>query len=335
MVLIHQLGKFLGDEGRRKGVHVALAPTVCIQRSPLLGRGFEAFGEDPILSGTLAAHYINGVQDRKVGACIKHYAAHDQSAKGLEDDVHMSQRTLREVHLMPFQVAMSLSKPWAFMTAYQKINGIHASEDPFLLRKVLREEWGFDGLVMSDWWGTYSTSEAINAGLDLEMPGPAIFRGRQLITAVEARKVSMRTIDESVRRLLELINRTRVPVPTPTENDGDTEESRATIRKAAAQSIVLLKNGKDILPLSKERGKKYGLIGKRFETPATCGGGSSETTPYYISRPLDAIIEATGDDKIPYEPGCNGQFNCPNDLFPVILTSSTQFTDGCHWFKTA
>lgn len=328
MDLIHRLGKLLGDEGRRKGVHVALAPTVCIQRSPLLGRGFEAFSEDPILSGTLAAHYIEGVQSRKVGACIKHYAAHDQSAKGLEDDVHMSQRTLREVHLMPFQVAMSLSNPWAFMTAYQKINGIHTSEDPFLLRKILRDEWGFDGLVMSDWWGTYSTSEAINAGLDLEMPGPAIFRGKRLITAVEARKVSRGTIDESVKRVLELVDKTRMPAPTSTESHGNTEESRATIRKATAQSIVLLKNDRGILPLTKNGDKKYGLIGRRFEDPATCGGGSSETMPYYVNRPLDAIMEATGDGTIPYEPGCNGQFLLKL-LFSPMLTSAVQFTDGC------
>lgn len=307
--LMGRVGKLLGDEGLRKGVHVALAPTVCIQRSPLLGRGFEAFGEDPILTGILAARLINGLQDRHVGACIKHYAAHDQSAKALEDDVHMSQRTLREVHLLPFQVAMSLSKPWAFMTAYQKINGIHVSEDPFMIQQVLREEWGFDGLVMSDWWGTYSTSEAINAGLDLEMPGPAIFRGRQLATAVDARKVSMKVIDDSVRRLLELIKKTSVESPSTHENQGNTEQSRALMRQIAADSIVLLKNEKSILPLSKTGDTKYGLIGERFEFPATCGGGSSETVPFYVSKPINAIFEALGTQNIPYEVGCNGTSN--------------------------
>lgn len=302
--LMNQVGSLLGAEGRRKGVHVALAPTVCIQRSPLLGRGFEAFSEDPILSGTIAAHFINGVQAQKVGACIKHYAAHDQSAKGLEDDVHMSQRTLREIHLMPFQVAMSASKPWAFMSAYQKINGIHVSEDPFLMNKVLRNEWGFDGLIMSDWWGTYSTSEAITAGLDLEMPGPSIFRGKQLVTAVEARKVSKRTINDSVRRLLELINRTQPPALPDEKFGGDNEESRTIIRKVAADSMVLLKNDNNVLPLPKE-GKTFGLIGELFEHPATCGGGSSETIPFYISKPLDAFVEAVGAENVRYQPGCN------------------------------
>ncbi|EXK78069.1 hypothetical protein FOQG_17250 [Fusarium oxysporum f. sp. raphani 54005] len=302
--LLNQVGRLIGAEGRRKGVQVALAPTVCIQRSPLLGRGFEAFGEDPILSGTIAAHYINGIQDQKVAACIKHYAAHDQSAKGLEDDVHMSQRTLREIHLMPFQVAMSASKPWAFMSAYQKINGIHVSEDPFLMNQVLREEWRFDGLIMSDWWGTYSTSEAINAGLDLEMPGPSIFRGKQLLTAVDARKVSKRTINDSVRRLLELINRTQPPALPDAEFGGDNEESRAILRKVAADSMVLLKNDSNVLPLPKD-GKTFGLIGELLQSPASCGGGSSETTPFYISKPLDAIIEVIGEQNARYEPGCN------------------------------
>lgn len=302
--LLNQVGRLIGAEGRRKGVHLALAPTVCIQRSPLLGRGFEAFGEDPILSGTIAANYINGLQDQKVGACIKHYRAHGQSAKGFEDDVHMSQRTLREIHLMPFQVAFANSKPWAVMTAYQKINGIHVSEDPFLMQRVLRDEWGFDGLIVSDWWGTYSTSEAINAGLDLEMPGPSIFRGKQLITAVDARKVSRRTIDESVRRLLRLVQITQPP-PLPNAGyGGDNGESRALIRKVAADSIVLLKNSNNILPLPK-KGKTVGLIGELFEYPATCGGGSSETMPFYISKPLEAIIEVIGEENVRYEPGCN------------------------------
>ncbi|KAF9876715.1 hypothetical protein CkaCkLH20_05561 [Colletotrichum karsti] len=303
--LLNAVGRLMGDEAIRKEVNVALAPTVCIQRSPLLGRGFEAFAEDPILSGRLAAQIIEGIQSRGISACIKHYAAHDQSAKGLEDNIHMSLRTLREVHLLPFQVAMTTSKPWAVMTAYQKINDIHASEDPFLIQQVLRAEWGFQGLVMSDWWGTYSTSEAINAGLDLEMPGPSIFRGKQLQTAVEARKVSEKTIDNSVRRLLRLVQQTYARSLPVVQSGGNTLESQATMRKVAGESIVLLKNDRSILPLAKDSGKSYGLIGKLFETPATAGGGSSETLPFYVSAPLDAIIEAVGDERVQYEPGYN------------------------------
>ncbi|OBT91383.1 hypothetical protein VE01_10598 [Pseudogymnoascus verrucosus] len=257
----------------------------------------------PVLSGTLALHYINGLQERQVAACIKHYAAHDQSAMATEDDVHMTERTLREIHLMPFQIAMK-SQPWAFMASYNRINGLHVSESPFMLTEILRKEWKFDGLVMSDWWGTYSTSEAVNAGLDLEMPGPAIWRGKQLVSAVECRKVPMKAIDTAVRNVLKLVDRTHNPT-APRENEtGDTEESRALTRKVAADAIVLLKNHRHILPLAKESIQTIGLIGEHFKIPATCGGGSSEVAPFYVSTPFDAIVEALGADRIQYHDGC-------------------------------
>jgi beta-glucosidase len=310
--LLYQVGKLLGDEGRRKNVQVALAPTVCIQRSPLVGRGFEAFGEDPVLSGSLAAQYVRGLQERGVASCIKHYAAHDQSSKSKEDDVHMTERSLREVHLLPFQIAMQ-ARPWSVMSAYQKINGLHVSEDPLLLRQILRKEWGFDGLVISDWWGTYSTSEAINAGLDLEMPGPSIWRGRQLIEAVECRKVSMAAIDTAVENLLKLIDRTNSSRTRTSEVEGgDTPDSRALTRKVAADSIVLLKNTKNVLPLPAvgKASTTYGLIGEHFKNPATGGGGSSETTPFYVSRPLDAFAEVLSAENIRHESGCYSKQTC-------------------------
>ncbi|PLB55752.1 hypothetical protein P170DRAFT_443472 [Aspergillus steynii IBT 23096] len=315
--LLHRAGSLLGDEGRRKEVHVALAPTVCIQRSPLIGRGFEAFAEDPVLSGTLAANLINGLQDRQVAACIKHYAAHDQSSRSTEDDVHMTQRTLREIHLLPFQIAMR-SKPWSFMTAYQRINGLHVSEDPFLIEQILRKEWQFDGLVMSDWWGTYSTSEAINAGLDLEMPGPSIWRGKQLIAAVECRKVSTQAVDSAVKNLLKLIRRTRDSwtqnAIETNENNGDTPQSRELTRNLASASVVLLKNESNVLPLRPDASITYGLIGEHFENPATGGGGSSEATPFYVSSPLDACVEVIGEN-FRYEPGCYSESLSQGGLF--------------------
>lgn len=308
--LMRQVGELLGDEGLRKGINVALAPTVCLQRSPLIGRGFEAYSEDPMLSGQIAAQVINGMQDRGVSACIKHYAAHDQSTASKEDDMVMTMRTLREVHLLPFQIAIAQSRPWSVMSAYQMINGIHVSEDPFMLKTVLRDEWRFDGLVMSDWWGTYSTSEAINAGMDLEMPGPSVWRGKQLLEAIGCRKVSMRVIDISVKRLLTLIKRTKAYENTQSAKGvgEDTEESRVLIRKVASESIVLLKNDENILPLKTDPSIKFGFIGEHFETPATCGGGSSEVVPFYVSKPLDAIAEILGADNVRYEPGCDSEF---------------------------
>jgi beta-glucosidase len=310
--LLEKVGNLLGDEARNKGIHVLLAPTVCLTRSPLLGRGFEAFGEDPTLSGTLAASYIRGVQDRRVATCIKHYAAHDQSPDGIEDNVCMTERTLRELHLLPFQIALKLSDPWAFMTAYQKINGIHASEDPLLLKKILREEWQFKGLTMSDWWGTYSTSEAINAGLDLEMPGPSVFRARALGWAVRSRKVSEMTIDQSVRNHLNLLKKV-LPSESPHTRDpcaANTPENQALVRRVAADGIVLLKNDRNILPIKQEHQKTFGLIGHHWVNPSLGGGGSAEVEPYYIITPYDAMVETVGKEKVKYTPGAYCEYLC-------------------------
>ncbi|KAH6716074.1 glycoside hydrolase superfamily [Leptodontidium sp. MPI-SDFR-AT-0119] len=317
--LLHRVGNMLADEARGKNIHVVLGPVVCLQRSPLIGRGFEAFGEDPFMSGNLAACYINGLQERKVASCIKHYAAHDQSLRATEDDVVMTDRTLREAHLLPFQIALKKSNPGAIMTSYNRINGIHASEDSYLINQILREEWKWDGLVLSDWWGTYSTSGSINAGMDLEMPGPPVWRGGLLINAVSCRKVTMATVDASVRKVLTLISKVSDPGPTSIKQLNDTAETRSFARRVAGESIVLLKNEKSILPLGKADKKSYGLIGGHFKVPATCGGGSSELDPYYVSTPLDAIIEIVGKENVTYLPGCYS-----HKFTPLITTGLTQ-----------
>ncbi|RTE83091.1 hypothetical protein BHE90_002344 [Fusarium euwallaceae] len=301
--LIRQAGNLLGEEARFRGVHVLLAPTVCLQRSPLIGRGFEAFGEDPLLSGMLAAAYINGVQGQGVVACIKHFAAHDQSANSIEDNVCATERTLREVHLLPFQLAMRHSDPWTFMASYNKINGVHFSENPFLLKTILRDEWGFNGLVMSDWFGTYSTSESVNAGMDLEMPGPTLWRGKALSHAVNCRKVSHQALDDATRNVLTLINKVKA-VEHMSTPESDTQDQRALIQKIASEGIVLLKNDNKLLPLADFKGKKFGLIGDHVKHPAICGGGSSEVEPYYSITPYNAIVEEVGEANVSYAPGC-------------------------------
>ncbi|KAK1658414.1 family 3 glycosyl hydrolase [Colletotrichum godetiae] len=303
--LLHKVGNLLGEEARARGVHVLLAPTICLQRSPLFGRGFEAFAEDPFLSGILGAAYINGVQERGVATSVKHYAAHDQSDNSIEDNVCMTQRTLREIQLMPFQLVMRDSDPWTFMTSYNKINGIHVSEDPLLLRQVLRDEWGFKGLVMSDWFGTYSTSEAINAGLDLEMPGPTQWRGKCLSLAVNSRKVARTTVDEAVRNILNLVNKVKDTKPASYFAASNTPEQQALVRRLVAESIVLLKNERKVLPIMKSEGKKIGLIGDHIKNPALSGGGSAEVEPYYSVTPYDAIIEAAGKENVSYALGCH------------------------------
>lgn len=306
--LLHEAGNLLGEEARYRGVHVLLAPTICLQRSPLIGRGFEAFGEDPFLSGVLGASYINGVQERGVATSVKHYAAHDQSENSIEDNVCMTQRTLREVHLLPFQLALRHSDPWTFMTSYNKINGIHASEDPFLLKQVLRDEWGFKGLVMSDWFGTYSTSESINAGMDLEMPGPTDWRGNCLSIAVNSRKVSRSTVDDSVRNVLNLVNKVKAGQQAGEAPLSDTPQQRAFIRQLVSEGIVLLKNESRVLPVQDTENKTFGLIGDHVKYPSLCGGGSAEVEPYYSVSPYDAVVEVVGKKNVSYTPGCYCMF---------------------------
>ncbi|KAM5354874.1 hypothetical protein ACJ41O_001520 [Fusarium nematophilum] len=302
--LLHRVGNLLGEEAKYRGVHVLLAPTLCLQRSPLIGRGFEAFGEDPFLSGTLGARYINGVQERGVATSVKHYAAHDQSDNSIEDNVCMTQRTLREVHMLPFQLALRDSDPWTIMTSYNKINGVHVSEDPLLLKQILRGEWGFKGLVMSDWFGTYSTAEAINAGLDLEMPGPTDWRGKRLSIAVKSRKVSQASVDDAVTNVLNLVNKVKAGEATGDAPASDTGEQRSLIRKLVSDGIVLLKNERQQLPIKHTEKKTYGLIGDHVKNPALCGGGSAEVEPYYSVTPYDAIVDVVGEENVSYAPGC-------------------------------
>ncbi|SCO90264.1 related to beta-glucosidase [Fusarium oxysporum] len=315
--LMRAVGKMLAAETKEKGCQVLLAPTVCLQRSPLIGRGFEAFGEDPILSGLMASEYINGVQAENVAVAIKHFAAHDQSTMSLEDGVRASERTLRETHLLPFQLAVKYANPWSFMTSYHKINTVHTSEDPWLMEELLRQEWGWDGLVMSDWFGTYSTAEAINAGMDLEMPGPTRWRGGLLAWSVMCRKVKKSTVDKRVRNLLNLVSKVQpaLEAGARTQDDnigyGDTPEKREICREVARSSIVLLKNDRGILPLDPLAPQTYGLIGPNAVNPAISGGGSADLIPYYVRKPLQAIQEIVGQERVRSAVGCHSHLFTP------------------------
>lgn len=321
--LMRRIGGLLGDEARCKNVHVLLAPTVCLQRSPLMGRGFEAFSEDPVLSGLVAASYVGGLQERGIAACIKHFAAHDQSGNSVEDNVRMSDRTLRELHLLPFQLAQRRAEdaPWSYMTSYNRINGVHSSEDPYLLNQILREEWGFDGLVMSDWWGTYSTAASINAGMDLEMPGPTQFRGKLLSIAVQTRQVSKAVADEAVRNVLKFTQKIHQKGAAKTWSGdpaaANTADNRALVRKLVADGIVLLKNDEGHLPIRDAKKKTFGLIGHAFKLPALSGGGSAEGDPYYSVTPYDALAEVVDEENIKYTPGLYSKQSSP---FKVIHT---------------
>ncbi|RSL50394.1 hypothetical protein CEP54_011960 [Fusarium duplospermum] len=331
--LIHAAGELLAAEAKEKKCHVLLAPTVCIQRSPLPGRGFEAFTEDPWLSGTIASAYVNGVQSHGVACSIKHFAAHDQSTMSVEDDVRASERTLREMHLLPFQLAVKNASPWAFMMAYNKINGVHATENSWLMNQVLRQDWGWDGLVMSDWFGTYSTSESLNAGMDLEMPGPSRWRGDLLSWALMSDKVKKPTIDASVRNLLKLINKVQPWKDDAPKDVGDTQKKRDLCRKVASEAIVLLKNERNILPLDFQKKQTYGLIRPAVGNPAISGGGSADLTPHYVSRPLEVIIDVVGSENVKTAIGCQAHLFTPQLSKDVSVPNSTEPGYLVSWYK--
>lgn len=245
----------MGAEAKSKGAHVILGPTINMQRSPLGGRGFESLSEDPVLAGLGAAALVNGIQSTGVQATIKHFVCNDQEHKRNGTQAILTERALREIYAKPFQIAVRDSQPGSFMTAYNGVNGAWCSENPKLLDELLRKEWGWSGLVMSDWFGTYSTRAAVHAGLDLEMPGPSRFRGEPLKFSVEADKVREYVLDERAREVLNFVKTcAKSGVKEGQEERAeDTPETAELLRRIGGESLVLLKNDGNILPLSKEK----------------------------------------------------------------------------------
>src|SRR5579884_2929997 len=317
--LVERVGQALADEARMKGAQVLLAPTVNIQRSPLGGRNFECFSEDPYLSARLAVAYINGLQREGVGASIKHYVCNDQEFERFSLSSEVRERALREIYLPPFEAAVRESKPWTVMAAYNLVNGVAASESPLLLTEILRDEWGFDGVVVSDWFESVkSTAASVNAGLDLEMPGPR-WRGEQLLAAVERDEVAEATIDTSVRRLLLLLDKAGLfeHPQAVAEQAIDRPERRALVREAAAEGIVLLKNEQQALPLEPKQLKSIAVIGPNAKVALTTGGGSAQVNAHYAVTPFEGIVAKVGDQvRVGYEQGCTNY-----RLLPLLDTN--------------
>jgi beta-glucosidase len=287
--LLREAGELMGRETIAKGAHVLLGPCINMQRSPLGGRGFESLSEDPVVAGLGAAALIRGIEGTGVVACIKHFVCNDQEHQRTLYNAIVTDRALREIYLKPFQIATRDAPPAMYMTAYNKVNGTHASENPVLLQMILREEWGWEGLVMSDWHGTYSTTEAVEAGLDLEMPGPSRWRKNLLSHAVASGKLSELTVDERVRAVLRLVDRctaSKVPENAP-EGKIDTPETAAFLRRIASESLVLLKNTNNVLPLQKD--KSTLMIGPNVQSAIYCGGGSSSLPAYYTVSPWQGV----------------------------------------------
>ncbi|OHW91882.1 beta-glucosidase k [Colletotrichum incanum] len=321
--LIEQAGQLLSKECDAKGAHVWLGPTVNIIRSPLNGRGFESFSEDPYLSGMLAAAIIRGVQSRGTLAALKHFVANDQETEKMAIDVCMSDRALREIYLLPFQIALRDSSPRVVMSSYNKIGGLHVSENPKILQDILRSEWGFDGLVMSDWYGTYSCEASLNAGVDIEMPGPSRYREKEALAAVFSGKVHHHTIDERARKVLQFVNDASAAHVGEEETMRDVPEDRTLNRRLAGESIVLLKNSMGLLPLNSMSCDEVAIIGPNADLPSACGGGSASLRPYYTSSVLEGIRDSLPTTaRIHHEPGVYGHVLLP------AFTENSVCSDG-------
>ena len=314
--LVRTVGERIGREARRKGAHVLLAPTVNIHRHPLAGRNFECYSEDPYLTARLAVEYISGVQSTGVGCSVKHFVANDSEFERMTISSEVDARTLREISLVPFEAAVLEAGTWSVMAAYNKLHGTYCSEHP-LLNELLKQEWGFDGVIMSDWYGTHSTVPAAIAGLDLEMPGPAQWFGTQLADAVRAGDVTEAVLDDKVRRVLVLLDRTgglAIPDVGP-ELSIDDPEDRVVARWAAAESFVLLANRDDLLPLPADPSSTLAVggdprpvlavIGPNAAVAMIQGGGSARVSPFKPIAPLDGLRARFGDVfRIEHERGC-------------------------------
>lgn len=296
--LARQIGRALGEETKTKGATVLLGPTVCPHRDPRGGRNFESFSEDPVLAGELASEYIIGLQGEGVGATIKHFAVNESETKRFTIDARLSQRALREIYLKPFEIAIKKSEPWALMTSYNLVNGTHADSNKQLINKILRDEWRFDGLVMSDWGGVNSTAESLNAGHDLEMPGPGKFRTLEKVaSAIKKGMLSEEVLDQRVRRVLQLLERT-AKFENPTIDDEiavDSPMHRQLIRKAGAEGMVLLKNDSNTLPLEATTLNSMAVIGLAKEFLGH-GGGSAAVNAHHKITAYEALEEAIGSE---------------------------------------
>ncbi len=293
--LLQEIGSAIGEECRQENVAVLLGPGINIKRSPLCGRNFEYFSEDPYLSGQLAAAFINGVQSQHVGTSLKHFAANNQEKRRLTVDAVIDERTLREVYLAGFETAVMRSSPWTVMCSYNRVNGEYASQNKQLLTDILRTEWGFDNLVVSDWGATFERVNGLAAGLDLEMPHTGPTNDTRIFDAVKTGKLDEQVLDQAAERVTELILKSQNRKPMRY----DVNAHRALARRAAAESAVLLKNENGILPA--DPSLKAAVIGTFAHAPRYQGTGSSKLNPIRIDSALDEF--AARGIQVEYAPG--------------------------------
>nr|CAB08072.1 beta-glucosidase [Thermoclostridium stercorarium] len=290
--LVEKVGPALGEECQAEGIAVLLGPGTNIKLSPLSGRNFEYFSEDPYLSSEMARSHIKGVQSRGVGTSLKHFAANNQEHRRMSVDAVIDERTLREIYLASFEGAVKKAKPWTIMCSYNRVNGEYASENKFLLTDVLRNEWGFEGIVVSDWGAVNERVKGLEAGLDLEMPSSFGIGDQKIVEAVKKGELPEEVLDRTVERILNLIFKA---VDNRKENAGyDREAHHKLAREAARECMVLLKNEDKILPLRKQG--TIAVIGEFAKRPRYQGGGSSHVNPTIMDSPYEEIKKSAGNN---------------------------------------
>ncbi|MBP8949270.1 MAG: glycoside hydrolase family 3 protein, partial [Candidatus Promineofilum sp.] len=295
--LLHEMGQALAEEAIARDVDVILGPGANMKRSPLCGRNFEYFAEDPYLAGTMAAALIEGIQSQGVGTSLKHFAANNQEYERFSISAEVDERTLREIYLPAFEMAVTKAKPWTVMCSYNRINGTFGSEHHQLLTDILKNEWGFEGFVVSDWGAVHNRVAALRAGLDLEMPGPKPTRVDGVIEAVRNGDLDEAVLDEAVRRILTIVCRA---AETPKGGDFDIAAHHALARKISAETMVLLKNN-GILPLRDPQ--HIAVIGRAAMEAHFQGGGSSHINPTQVDVPFNELQKLAGNAELSFAEG--------------------------------
>jgi beta-glucosidase len=297
--LARQAGRLLGQEAHRKGVHVLLAPTVNLHRSPLGGRHFECYSEDPLLTGEIGTGYVAGVQDQGVATTVKHFVANDFETERFTVSVEVSERTLRELYLAPFEMIIGAAGAWGVMSAYNGVNGVSMTDNTTLQRGVLKGEWGFDGAIVSDWLAARDTAGAANGGLDIAMPAMGSPWGAKLVATVDAGQVPLEIVDEQVRRVLRLAARVGAlagaPASVPPDRRPAVIDGASLARQIAARSFVLAANAGGVLPLDPAAVSSVALIGALARDARVLGGGSATVFPAHIVSPLEGLTAALPD----------------------------------------
>jgi beta-glucosidase len=304
--LVEKVGQALGDETHAMDCDILLGPCVNIVRQPLGGRNFETYSEDPFLAGKTAVAWIKGLQSRGVGASLKHYAVNNYEIERSRASSNLDERTLREIYLPHFEMAVREAQPWTVMCSYNRVNGVYASQNDTLLNRILKDEWGFEGAVISDWGANHTIFESIQGGLDLEMPGPAKYY-HFLKEAVANWQIDEAEIDDAASRVLRLVLLSGRMDGEVHAGSVNTSEHQTLARQVAEEAITLLKNEGGILPIN-NKAMKIAVIGPNAAEAVIQGGGSSHVTPYHRVTPLEALKNMLdGKVEVLYEQGCENQ----------------------------